>query len=169
MGVIVRFKIVTTDDDPIVVQYGNTVVEIASDTYTTFALPNGDPTMFSVLDPERVLKIIDDGSSDRRGGTVDISSFPNVIEVLMRDSGITELLLGTVYPTSIDLSGNNLTAEAIDNILTTLDGSAVENGVLNYDDQEGGTEAWASRIEGAQTAQESLEGKGWTITPAVPE
>ncbi len=91
-------------------------------------------------------------------GALDISaqSFNALTFVDLSGNNITSITLPEAYINNLNLNGNALTEEAVNNTLQWLDGSGVENGFV---DLAGGTNAIPTG-NGA-TAKANLQGKGW--------
>ena len=89
---------------------------------------------------------------------VDISaqSFDALTFIDLSGNDITSITLPEAYINNLNLNGNALTEEAVNNTLQWLDGSGVENGFV---DLAGGTNAIPTG-NGA-TAKANLQGKGW--------
>ncbi len=93
-------------------------------------------------------------------GAIDISasSFNALTGFDFSSNSITSITLPEAYLNDVNLSNNDLTETAVNNVLQWLDGSGVENGYVNL---EGGTNAIPTG-NGA-TAKANLQGKGWSV------
>jgi len=91
-------------------------------------------------------------------GALDISaqSFNALTFVDLSGNNITSITLPEAYINNLNLNGNALTEEAVNNTLQWLDGSGVENGFVDLAD---GTNAIPTG-NGA-TAKTNLQNKGW--------
>ena len=94
-------------------------------------------------------------------GAIDISasSFNALTGFDFSGNDITSITLPEAYLNDVNLNGNALTEEVVNDVLQWLDGSGVENGSVNL---AGGTNAIPTGT--GLTAKTNLQGKGWNVT-----
>jgi hypothetical protein len=93
-------------------------------------------------------------------GAIDISasSFNALVEFDLSGNAITSIQLPEANLNDVNLNGNALTEESVNDTLQWLDGSGVENGFVNLAD---GTNAIPTDY--GLTAKTSLQNKGWQV------
>jgi hypothetical protein len=91
-------------------------------------------------------------------GDIDISMLSNLVSFDLSGNDITSVTLPESNLESVDISNNRLTEAAVNNILTWLSGTSVENGFLALN---GGTNHHPTGFGPSQKT--TLEGKGWTV------
>lgn len=195
-GAVTLTITLTTDDTlPIYVNWGDNTAEMVDhNTATSHSYAGAGTYVLGLLTPERLVTFQNSDDTIAFNGTVNTSSFPYLTSLKIRKAGITGISLSsstlletvelnnnalttvdlvtiplfTTNIISLRLDSNSLSAAAIDTVITDLDYGANVSGTLNYGSQSGGTDAWSSRSPGAQTAQQALVSKGWSVTPAEP-
>lgn len=169
-AVTLTITLLTSDTLPIYVRWGDGSGEwVAHNTATSHAYAGAGTYALQISTPDRLTSFVNADSAIAFAGTVDTTAFTALTVLKIRKASITAIdISASVLLETAELNGNALTASEIDDIITDIEAAGLSGGTLNYDTQTGGTEAWASRSAGAQTAQENLEADGWTVTPAKP-
>lgn len=166
----VAFTPVSDDSEPLYVYWGDGTHEyLASGEAATHTYGEAGSYAIKFVDPTRLTSIIDTDEAKGHLGVIDTTAFTALETLKIRKSGVTEITIPDDSSITVcEVDGNDLSATEIDDIISNLNTAGESSGTLDYDSQDDGTEAWASRSGAAQTAQYALEAAGWTVTPVAP-